>query len=74
MGKYQLLGGFLRRCTDSEIPMTVNQVETQADDKLTEKMHPIFGCLKGTVTLAPGVDLTDPEWGEVASTFSHCAD
>jgi hypothetical protein len=35
----------------------------------TEEIHPIFGCLKGTVTLAPGVDLTepaDPEWGEVA--------
>ena len=27
--------------------------------------HPLFGCLKGTVRIAPGVDLTepaDPEW------------
>ena len=29
--------------------------------------HPLFGWMKGTVTIAPGVDLTepaDPEWGE----------
>ncbi|MGB3813350.1 MAG: helix-turn-helix transcriptional regulator [Shinella sp.] len=27
--------------------------------------HPIFGCMKGTLTIAPGVDLTEPldfEW------------
>jgi hypothetical protein len=31
--------------------------------------HPIIGCMKGTVRIAPGVDLTepaDPEWGESA--------
>jgi hypothetical protein len=31
--------------------------------------HPILGCMKGTVTLAPGVDLTspaDPDWGRTA--------
>jgi len=31
--------------------------------------HPLFGWMKGTLTIAPGVDLTqpaDPEWGEVA--------
>ena len=30
---------------------------------------PLFGWLKGTVTIAPGVDLTepaDPDWGELA--------
>jgi hypothetical protein len=33
------------------------------------KRHPVFGCLKGTVWVAPGVDLTqpaDPEWGDHA--------
>jgi len=33
------------------------------------KRHPLFGSLKGTVTIAPGTDLTQPampEWGEVA--------
>lgn len=31
--------------------------------------HPLLGCLKGTLTIADGVDLAqpaDPEWGEVA--------
>ena len=31
--------------------------------------HPFIGSMKGTVTVAPGVDLTapaDPEWGEIA--------
>ncbi len=30
--------------------------------------HPIFGCMKGTVKIAPGVDLTEPaapDWGRV---------
>jgi predicted nucleic acid-binding Zn ribbon protein len=34
-----------------------------------ETRHPLVGWMKGTVTIAPGVDLTkpaDPEWGEVA--------
>jgi hypothetical protein len=31
--------------------------------------HPLFGCMKGTVTIPEGVDLTepaDPEWGKIA--------
>jgi hypothetical protein len=31
--------------------------------------HPLIGCMKGTVWIAPGTDLTQPampEWGEVA--------
>jgi hypothetical protein len=31
--------------------------------------HPLIGWMKGTVRIAPGVDLTepaDPEWGEQA--------
>jgi hypothetical protein len=33
------------------------------------RRHPLLGWLKGTVTIAPGTDLTkpaDPEWGESA--------
>ena len=33
------------------------------------RRHPLFGWLKGTVTIAPGVDLTepaDPDWGDIA--------
>ena len=32
------------------------------------RRHPIFGCMKGTITIAPGVDLTEPacpEWAEI---------
>lgn len=32
----------------------------------SSRRHPIFGCMKGTATIAPGVDLTepaDPSWG-----------
>jgi hypothetical protein len=35
----------------------------------TGKHHPAYGCLAGTVQVAPGVDLTepaDPEWGDHA--------
>ena len=35
------------------------------DERLVE-LHPAFGCMKGTITIMPGVDLTEPmefEWG-----------
>jgi hypothetical protein len=37
-------------------------------DAGSRRRHPIFGCMKGTLTLRPDVDLTepaDPEWGKV---------
>lgn len=39
-----------------------------ADGKLIA-LHPIFGCMAGTITVMPGIDLTAPtdwdvEWGE----------
>jgi hypothetical protein len=37
--------------------------------ELTPGRHPLIGWMKGTLTVAPGVDLAkpaDPEWGEVA--------
>ena len=44
---------------------------TSVDDGAVKRprRHPLFGWLKGTVTIAPGTDLTapaDPEWGEIA--------
>lgn len=33
-----------------------------------KRFHPLFGAMKGLITVAPGVDLTepaDPEWGKV---------
>ena len=36
-------------------------METE-DGELVE-LHPAFGCMKGTITIMPGVDLTEPmEW------------
>lgn len=32
------------------------------------RLHPAFGCMKGTITVAPGVDLTEPafpEWADL---------
>jgi len=42
-------------------------METQDGDIV--ELHPAFGCMKGTITVMPGVDLTAPmdwdyEWGE----------
>jgi hypothetical protein len=34
-----------------------------------KRRHPLFGWLKGTITITPGTDLTepaDPEWAEIA--------
>lgn len=42
-------------------------IETKEGELL--EMHPIWGCMEGTITVMPGVDLTAPmdwdeEWGE----------
>lgn len=40
-----------------------------SSDRDGNAKHPLIGWMKGTVTIAPGVDLTepaDPKWGEVA--------
>lgn len=41
----------------------------EKDDGTLIELHPIFGCMAGTITIMPGVDLTAPmdwdvEWGE----------
>lgn len=46
--------------------------------KARDAKHPLIGCLKGMITIAPGVDLTepaDPEWAEIAwGEFTEKAD
>ena len=42
---------------------------SQSGGSKESRRHPLFGWLKGTVTVAPGVDLTapaDPNWGDIA--------
>jgi transcriptional regulator with XRE-family HTH domain len=41
----------------------------ELDDGTLLELHPAYGCMKGTLTILPGVDLTAPmdwdeEWGE----------
>jgi hypothetical protein len=41
----------------------------QSPDMSRSSVHPLIGWMKGTVQIAPGVDLTqpaDPDWGERA--------
>ena len=33
--------------------------------------HPIFGCMKGMITVAPGVDLTEPADPDLADWADH---
>jgi len=40
----------------------------QAEINEAPSRHPIFGCMKGTLTIRPGLDLTAPadaDWGKV---------
>lgn len=45
-----------------------SQAKKSGDRGGNTKRHSLFGCLKGTLTIMPGVDLTrpaDPDWGKV---------
>jgi len=36
--------------------------------QMPPRRHPVLGCMKGTITVAPGVDLTEPafpEWADL---------
>lgn len=35
-------------------------IDRDAPPNIETGHHPLFGCMKGTVTIAPGVDLTEP--------------
>jgi len=40
----------------------------ELEDGTLLEVHPAWGCMKGTLTIMPGVDLTapaDPDWGKV---------
>lgn len=43
-------------------------LSNDGSDSSERKRHPIFGFMKGTISVMPGVDLTapaDPDWGKV---------
>lgn len=119
MSKYEALGQFLLKQTNSLVPMTFKEIERIVGHKLPQSqrypawwsnnpsnnpmtqvwldagfnteqvdigggklvfrriarstasesrtdLHPLIGCMAGTVTIAPGVDLTepDPDWAD----------
>ena len=52
-----------RRVQNADAPP--RPVLSETDEK---PFHPLFGAMKGLITVAPGVDLTepaDPQWGKV---------
>ena len=55
--------------TENDIIYRDGKRWVEASDGTLLELHPAFGCMKGTVTIMPDVDLTAPmdweeEWGE----------
>lgn len=43
--------------------------QVRSQDSKPRRRHPLFGWMKGTFTIAPGTDLTepaDPDWADIA--------
>ncbi|WP_442976501.1 DUF7662 domain-containing protein [Rubrimonas sp.] len=72
--KVDLTGGslvFVREGKEDAMEMkeTANPYVQPGGEMTTRVRHPVIGCMKGTVTILPGIDLTepaDPEWGRRA--------
>ena len=57
--------GFEERKQEAYSTKRGSSARDLSDEELPD--HPIFGCMAGTITVMPGVDLTEPmelEWGE----------
>jgi len=57
-----------RRAADGFVRAKGFGESAQAELTGAPPRHPIFGCMKGTLTIKPDVDLTepaDPDWGKV---------
>jgi transcriptional regulator with XRE-family HTH domain len=55
--------------TEADVIYSDGKQWMEGDEGELIELHPIFGCMKGTMTVMPGVDLTAPmdwdeEWGE----------
>ena len=47
-------------------PTLASHADAQGQEQT--RRHPLFGFMKGTITIAPGVDLTEPafpEWADL---------
>ena len=50
-----------------EPPIPEHDSSKEANRPVVSKRHPLFGCMKGMIRIAPGVDLTEPanpEWAD----------
>lgn len=48
--------------------LSMNRQDDTGPESKKPRRHPLFGCMKGTIAIAPGVDLTEPaspEWPEI---------
>lgn len=58
-----LAAGFRSEAVDLHDGELIFRRETSVPASMAERelpRHPIFGCMKGMITVAPGVDLTEP--------------
>src|SRR5262245_7033239 len=58
-----------RRVERSLSPPGGGFAEASAGSPVSQRRNPLFGWMKGTVTVAPGTDLTapaDPNWADIA--------
>jgi hypothetical protein len=58
-----------RRVTFRRVRREAPDTRAPSADVTTRDRHPLIGWMKGTLTIAEGVDVAqpaDPEWGEVA--------
>ncbi len=74
---YRRLGDYLKARWSKAVAKSSSLVLRHSDTMTSEApplslprngRHPLFGALKGSVRIPPGIDLTvpaDPDWGEV---------
>jgi hypothetical protein len=65
-----LNAGFRVSEVDMEAERLVFVRLNATDEPATTLDHPLWGALRGTVTIAPGVDLTEPLWDMEATERS----
>lgn len=55
------------RCSEKDVIYKDGKRWMEGRNGELVELHPVFGCMKGTVTIMPGVDLTEPmefEWSD----------
>ena len=76
MTKAWISAGYRSRDVDMSAERLVFERLNQAAGNTVKSRHPIFGAMKGMITVAPGVDLTlpaDPEWGRAVDNNGWAA-